>query len=1760
MKSKTKRLSIRLLSLFLSVLMIVSVMPFSGVIEAQAANKIATILWPVYDSKGNAYTKLSRGFSSEHDGIDINNGSKWYSAYGGKVYAIFTGCTCSARSGANKANHRKNCNPKRNGGKGNYISMVSYKTNSNGDIVTDKKGNWIKDGTNDICNDGYGNGVIIKCTIKGATYYFCYAHMNSVSGSLKANQEIPAGTYLGTVGNRGNSYGKHGHFAVKKGGEYKNPINNNQPSKDVNSQFEYCYKLQYKITNNGANSITNNSAKSSIKIHQHAYVEDWGYYISTKESAVKGVDPNTKHESKDGRTWKCIKNYRTNPNYTNTLNADNINSLKPNTKYYFRFDVRISGTWYASDVKSFTTKSTKPGDTTVKNLGKTDIGIGDTASIEWNAASNAVSYNVQIFNSANAQVGTTISNIKATSYAIPSNYFAYADTYSVKLTAVGNAGETVAKGKPTITVHPNVNVHFKDGDTVLYEESVKYGGNANIPPDPEKEGYIFKGWDAKAENVVKDTEINAIFENKNFTVKFIDGLTGKILKTEKVKYKEEATAPEVSAPNGYVFKGWDRDISSIVEDTTVTANYNWYDNEYPVATVIESATRNDTKSGYDVRIRVTSGDLDNKVEGRVIFAVMTESGYMLGQTESSAFSMNSNETKNFTAYVPCNALASTIKVFTINSYQKGGPISKPVQSPVNNSDANWSAYVEYTSDSEVPKAGDVIDGRTVKSVETKKDPNLYRYKTTSVQQSYSTSLSGYTKYKCEKIKDNSGSGTNHYVKSWPSTKDKTVIDTNHKLYKQYSPAPVKAVDNDTTLIEVGSESVETYLWWQWAVPNFTLNNLCNPSGDFKGENVEVVDSSGKKVKKAATEFKMFTKNSQYGGDNNGSNWNSTYQGYNIIARDQSTYSKWWSGAVLHNNKGGIPVYKSDYKKYNKRYTYYKINDWSEWKEDKGDTIPVAVSSSEAFVTDGAIYDVETRIGTKYYRYESETPFDASDIDVPENQTVNINQKVSADFAGKEATVYIYKYTQPSDYTNEYIGTTNVGEDGTIIINNAMLREAPSAETGDFTIAVSIKGTTSLIEIGKIAAPKPTYTVTYYDFDKTTVILRQTVTEGETVKAPSKAATHPEEGYRFSNWNQSTTNVHSDLEVYPEAEKETFTVAFVNWNAHTVDFKNYQYGDFIEQPEIEQNIEGKLISWDMSDATPTTNEGEYIVTKNTIINADIQDVQYETNFISVDAVDPVESNVDLDELPLPDVERLDESDIQSVSHNTYKTLVDVPYDVQDNEDYIFYGWRNIKTGEYLCDTEVTDNATYYPVYEFAQTTEAPIADVGTGEYTENQTVTLTSETPDAVIYYTTDGSDPKTSNTAIEYTAPIVLTRSTVLTAYSTALGMNNSYTITHLYAINTAYSGVAYHLVSVYSLLETNAFTSAYQGLVRDSRYFDDSEFDKEVEGYNYVGLFFDTECTQQFYADEELISGETTLYAKYTPKTFTVTFKDYDGTVLSTVQHTYGVSEIEAPTPTRNGYVFLGWDVEDFSSLSEDTVATARYCKEEEYATVTLNKTTARIIEGQQFTNLEATVLPETLSDVDLNWSSSDYSIATVDESGIVTAVGKGTATITVTVIDTGESANCVFTVLGDYNKSIVFGSNSFLGFDSEGYIRMARPDKNTVSELLYQFENEAENLSFVDSKGTALSNDDLVGTGTVVKFADDGEELDSATFVMVGDINGDGYIGNADVSMLSQWLVQTKDLTYEQQLAGDVNGDGFVDNKDAAVIQRYLVGKAEI
>ena len=101
---------------------------------------------------------------------------------------------------------------------------------------------------------------------------------------------------------------------------------------------------------------------------------------------------------------------------------------------------------------------------------------------------------------------------------------------------------------------------------------------------------------------------------------------------------------------------------------------------------------------------------------------------------------------------------------------------------------------------------------------------------------------------------------------------------------------------------------------------------------------------------------------------------------------------------------------------------------------------------------------------------------------------------------------------------------------------------------------------------------------------------------------------------------------------------------------------------------------------------------------------------------------------------------------------------------------------------------------------------------------------------------------------------------------------------------------------------------------------------------------------------------------------------------------------------------------------VSAMTLLSAVGCGEKEppvisVSGVSINQTNITVKEGES-QSLSATVSPSDAQNKAVSWSSSNSSVATVDNSGRVTGVKAGSATITVTTSDGGKTATCSVTV----------------------------------------------------------------------------------------------------------------------------------------------------
>ena len=190
--------------------------------------------------------------------------------------------------------------------------------------------------------------------------------------------------------------------------------------------------------------------------------------------------------------------------------------------------------------------------------------------------------------------------------------------------------------------------------------------------------------------------------------------------------------------------------------------------------------------------------------------------------------------------------------------------------------------------------------------------------------------------------------------------------------------------------------------------------------------------------------------------------------------------------------------------------------------------------------------------------------------------------------------------------------------------------------------------------------------------------------------------------------------------------------------------------------------------------------------------------------------------------------------------------------------------------------------------------------------------------------------------------------------------------------------------------------------------------------GYTFAGWYGNPEFSGDPVTD--VPTGSTvnlTFYAAWTPNTYTVTFDANGGSVSQTSAVTVAGKLTSLPTPTYDGYDFLGWytqkdggdEVTTNTVFTKDTTIYAHW-QNIPVTNLELNKDSLTLQEKGSDT-LTAAVEPANATNKNVTWESSDTSIAKVDANGIVTAISAGSATITATAADgSGVSASCSVTV----------------------------------------------------------------------------------------------------------------------------------------------------
>ncbi len=134
-----------------------------------------------------------------------------------------------------------------------------------------------------------------------------------------------------------------------------------------------------------------------------------------------------------------------------------------------------------------------------------------------------------------------------------------------------------------------------------------------------------------------------------------------------------------------------------------------------------------------------------------------------------------------------------------------------------------------------------------------------------------------------------------------------------------------------------------------------------------------------------------------------------------------------------------------------------------------------------------------------------------------------------------------------------------------------------------------------------------------------------------------------------------------------------------------------------------------------------------------------------------------------------------------------------------------------------------------------------------------------------------------------------------------------------------------------------------------------------------------------------------------------------------------------------------------------------------------------------------------------------------------------------------------------------------------TDGVITGVDLDHDTVGEIRGEFDNDASSLVVRNDKGTAMADGESIYTGCVILLLDGGgNTLDSKTFCIVGDVNGDSRIDAEDAVLAYCYAAGLRTKTSPggaaAYRAADADNNGVIDLTDGDLLRACGIFKGAV
>lgn len=203
--------------------------------------------------------------------------------------------------------------------------------------------------------------------------------------------------------------------------------------------------------------------------------------------------------------------------------------------------------------------------------------------------------------------------------------------------------------------------------------------------------------------------------------------------------------------------------------------------------------------------------------------------------------------------------------------------------------------------------------------------------------------------------------------------------------------------------------------------------------------------------------------------------------------------------------------------------------------------------------------------------------------------------------------------------------------------------------------------------------------------------------------------------------------------------------------------------------------------------------------------------------------------------------------------------------------------------------------------------------------------------------------------------------------------------------------------------------------------------------------------------------------------------------------------------------------------------------------------------------------VEPDDANNTEIIYSSTNKEIATVTNSGLITALQEGNTTI---IASSKEDPNikqeCIVKVVRPlqdseihFDTSLTVNSLEVSGIDYE---------ENTVLDIKNKITTDLE-IEIVNYKNEVLNDTDIVGTGSKIRVKENGQILRIYKIILYGDSNGDGKINSIDLLVIQRHILEIEELQEIFKKASNIRKDGKKPTSvDLLLIQRHILDLQKI